>query len=90
MDIKLVILVIALHTIPAFASNTTNLLNAERAWEICTHKVLEVAPGIFINEASELMVGNKIHHLVVTENNVIKGIVSSIALIREGMLNKNA
>ena len=62
----------------------------EKAWEICTHKIIEVNPSISINEASELMVKNRIHHLVVIENNEIKGIVSSIDLIRECLLNKNA
>lgn len=64
--------------------------NAEHAWEICTHKIIEVNPNISIIEASKLMVENKVHHLVVTENNVIKGIISSIDLLRECFLNKNA
>ena len=62
---------------------------AEHAWEVCTHNVIEVSPDVSVKEASELMVKNKIHHLVVTENNAIKGIVSSIDIIRKGLLNKN-
>lgn len=61
----------------------------EHAWEVCTHKIIEVSPDISVIEASELMVKNKIHHLVVTENNAIKGIVSSIDLIRECLLKEN-
>lgn len=34
---------------------------AERAWEVCTHKVIEVSPDISFKEASELLVKNKIH-----------------------------
>ncbi len=63
---------------------------AEYAWEVCTHKTIEVSPAMSIKEASELMVKNKIHHLLVTENNAIKGIVSSVDIIREGLLDKNA
>ena len=62
---------------------------AKHAWEVCTHKVVEVSSDISVKEASELMVENKIHHLVVTENNAIKGIVSSIDLIKKCVLNKN-
>jgi CBS domain-containing protein len=61
---------------------------AERAWEVCTHKTIEVSPGITVHEAAELMVKNKIHHLVVTENKLIKGIASSIDLIRECLLKQ--
>lgn len=63
---------------------------AERAWEVCTHKVIEVSPDISVKEAAELMVKNKIHHLVVTENKSIKGIVSSIDLVRGYFLKQNA
>lgn len=68
--------------------NTHKNPKAKHAWEVCTHKVIEVSPDISVKEASELMVKNKIHHLVVTENYAIKGIVSSIDLIK-GLLNKN-
>ncbi|MCK4742380.1 MAG: CBS domain-containing protein [Sulfuriflexus sp.] len=64
--------------------------NAKYAWEICTHKVIEVSSVISLMEACEIMVKNKIHHLVVTENNAIKGVISSLDLISECLLNKNA
>ena len=55
---------------------------AERAWEMCTHKIIEVSSNITVKEAAELMVNNNIHHLVVTENGSIKGIVSSIDILK--------
>ena len=55
---------------------------AERAWEMCTHKTIEVSPDISVKEAAALMVKNSIHHLVVIEDGSIKGIVSSIDIIR--------
>jgi CBS domain-containing protein len=55
---------------------------AERAWEMCTHKTIEVSPDISVKEAAALMVKNNIHHLVVIEDGSIKGIVSSIDIIR--------
>jgi len=63
---------------------------AEHAWEVCTHKVIEVSPDISIKEASELMVNNNVHHLMVIDNNVIKGVVSSIDIIRVCKLDKSA
>ena len=60
---------------------------AERAWEMCTHKIIEVSSDISIKEAAELMVENSIHHLVVIEDGSIKGIVSSIDILRGYVLS---
>lgn len=69
--------------------NTHKNPKTAHAWEICTHKVIEVQSDISIKEASELMLKNKIHHLVVTEENIIHGIISSIDLLRK-CINNNA
>jgi len=55
---------------------------AERAWEMCTHKTIAVSPDISVKEAAELMVKNNIHHLVVVEDGSVRGIVSSIDILR--------
>jgi CBS domain-containing protein len=55
---------------------------AERAWEMCTHKTIAVSADISVKEAAELMVENNIHHLVVVEDGSVKGIVSSIDILR--------
>lgn len=55
---------------------------AERAWQMCTHKIIEVGSELSVREAAELMLNNNIHHLVVTENGSIKGIVSSLDILR--------
>ena len=55
---------------------------AERAWEMCTHKIIEVSSDISVKEAAELMIKNNIHHLVVIEDGSIKGIVSSIDILK--------
>ena len=60
---------------------------AERAWEMCTHKIIEVSSDISVKEAAELMVKNNIHHLVVIEDESIKGIVSSIDILRGYILS---
>jgi len=63
---------------------------AKRAWEVCTHKIVEVSPGISTREAAELMIKNKIHHLVISEHETIIGLVSSIDIIEECLLKNNA
>ena len=60
---------------------------AERAWEMCTHKIIEVGPDISVKEAAELMVKNNIHHLVVVEDGSINGIVSSIDILRKAIIS---
>ncbi len=55
---------------------------AERAWEMCTHKTIAVSADISVKEAAELMVKNNIHHLVVVEDGLVRGIVSSIDILR--------
>jgi len=49
----------------------------ERAWELCSHKIIEVSSDTSAKETAKLMLKNKIHHVVVTENKSIIGIVSA-------------
>ncbi|MGZ4969700.1 MAG: CBS domain-containing protein [Methylobacter sp.] len=55
----------------------------ERAWELCTHKVVEVSVDTSVKENAKLMLKNNIHHIVITENKTIKGIVSASDFIGE-------
>lgn len=55
----------------------------ERAWELCTHKVIAVSPNTSARETAILMLKNKIHHIVILENQLIKGVVSSMDFVRE-------
>lgn len=55
----------------------------ERAWEICTHRVIEVSPEVPVLEVARIMIENKIHHVIVTEENILKGVASSIDLLRK-------
>jgi CBS domain-containing protein len=63
---------------------------AELAWEVCTHKIIEVSPNISIKEAAELMIKNKIHHIIISKNNSLKGIVSLIDITENCLLKQNA
>ena len=58
----------------------------KRAWEVCTHKIIEVKPDISIKEAAKLLIKNKIHHLVISVDETITGIVSSNDILEEYLL----
>lgn len=55
---------------------------AVKAWEICTYRPVEVTPDTPITEVASLMLTHKIHHVVVMENEVMKGIVSSLDFVQ--------
>jgi len=56
---------------------------AVRAWEMCTHKPIEVHPDATVEEVARLMVKTGIHHVVVTKNGALFGVVSSFDFVKE-------
>jgi len=52
-----------------------------RAWEMCSYRPLTVSPESSIHDAARLMVDNQIHHVVVVEDKILKGIVSSLDIV---------
>lgn len=48
-----------------------------KAWELCSHNVIFANEGTSIKEISDLMTKNKIHHILILENGVAQGCVSS-------------
>lgn len=59
---------------------------AVRAWEICTYRPVEVRPDTPMREVAELMVRHKIHHVLVTEDHLVKGIVSALDFVEQYVL----
>lgn len=57
------------------------------AWEICTHRPIEVPAGQSVIEVAKLMVKRKIHHVLVTENGALLGVVSSFDLVEKYLLD---
>lgn len=55
---------------------------AVHAWEICTYRPIEVTPDTPLIDVAGLMLAHRIHHVVVMENEVLKGIVSSLDFVR--------
>jgi CBS domain-containing protein len=54
-----------------------------RAWEICSYKPVEVSPDASVSDVARLMVARGIHHVVVTENKAIIGIVSALDFVKQ-------
>lgn len=55
--------------------------NAVLAWEMCTYKPLTASPQTSVEDVARLMVEHRIHHVVVVNNGVLKGLVSSLDVI---------
>ena len=53
------------------------------AWEICSYKPVEVGPGATLSDVARMMVAHDIHHVLVTDNNAIVGIVSALDFVRQ-------
>jgi CBS domain-containing protein len=54
-----------------------------RAWEICTYKPVEVGPDTPLDEVARRMIERQIHHVIVTEDKTIKGVVSALDFVRQ-------
>jgi CBS domain-containing protein len=59
---------------------------AIRAWELCTYKPIAVRPETSIGEVAKLMIKNKIHHVPVTENGKLCGMVSALDFVEQFVL----
>jgi CBS domain-containing protein len=59
---------------------------AVRAWELCTHKPIAVSPQTSVAEVARLMIKNRIHHVLITENGTLRGIVSALDFVEQYVL----
>ncbi|MCK9531032.1 MAG: CBS domain-containing protein [Gammaproteobacteria bacterium] len=72
--------VISASDIVQFHSRQENT-KLRRAWEICTHQVIEVPPNTPLQKVARLMLDKHVHHVVVTEAGRVTGVLSSLDLI---------
>lgn len=72
--------IISLKDIAHFHAAKNNA-KAIRAWEICSYKPLTASPESSIDEVARLMVEHLIHHVVIEENGLLKGLVSSLDIV---------
>lgn len=52
------------------------------AWQLCTYKPVTVRPDATLGEVARLMTEGNIHHVVVVEDQEIRGVVSSLDFVR--------
>lgn len=52
------------------------------AWQLCTYKPIGVDPETPVDEVARAMIAQRIHHVVVTRNAEIVGVVSSLDFVR--------
>jgi len=55
---------------------------AVRAWQLCSYKPITVSPDTPVSEVARRMIEQKIHHVVVIDNEGIAGVVSSLDFVR--------
>ena len=72
--------IISLKDIHQLNAQKTNLKTI-RAWEACTYRPIVVPPDTPIEDGAHLMVENRIHHVIITEDRKLKGFVSSLDII---------
>lgn len=51
--------------------------NTTHAWEICSQEVKQISPDATLGQAMAIMKSNNIHHLVVMEDDVVNGVITS-------------
>lgn len=52
-----------------------------KAWELCSHRVIEAEIGVTPPEAAKLMLQHGVHHVVVSSGGKVVGMMSSIDVI---------
>lgn len=60
-----------------------------KAWEICSHSLIQVDSTVTCKEAASKLINEKIHHLLIVTDDVICGVVSSIDLLRHYVGQEN-
>ena len=52
------------------------------AWQLCSYKPIGVGIDTPVHEVARLMVDRHVHHVVVTEDSTVVGVVSSLDFVR--------
>jgi CBS domain-containing protein len=60
-----------------------------RAWEMCTYRAEAVSPDLTVEAAARMMLDKKIHHIVVAEDKIVHGIVSTLDVLQHYVTNMN-
>lgn len=55
---------------------------ATAAWQLCSYRPITVPPHTPVGTVASLMIQHHIHHVVVTDEHGIRGVVSALDLVR--------
>lgn len=72
--------IISLKDIRHFHSTNRNPREI-RAWEICSYRPLQMSSDTPVKDVAELMVQQGIHHVVIVDDKVVTGFISSLDVI---------
>jgi CBS domain-containing protein len=53
-----------------------------QAWQVCSYRPVEAAPDSPAREVARMMVERRIHHVIVTSDKNVLGVVSSLDFVR--------
>lgn len=56
-----------------------------KAWEICSKRLIKIAPEDTVAGAMKLMIENKVHHILVMTGDYLEGVISSFDVMKEMM-----
>lgn len=56
------------------------------AWQICTYKPISVSADTSVADVARLMLERRIHHVVVTRDGIMVGVVSALDFVRAFVL----
>jgi signal-transduction protein with cAMP-binding, CBS, and nucleotidyltransferase domain len=56
-------------------------------WQVCSYKPISVSAQTSVAEVAQLMLAHKIHHVVVTEDGGMVGVVSALDFVRRFALD---
>jgi signal-transduction protein with cAMP-binding, CBS, and nucleotidyltransferase domain len=57
------------------------------AWQVCHYKPISVTADTSVAEVARLMLAHKIHHVVVTKDDTMVGVVSTLDFVRRFVLD---
>jgi signal-transduction protein with cAMP-binding, CBS, and nucleotidyltransferase domain len=59
-----------------------------KAWEICSKKIIKIGPEETILGAVQLMLENRVHHVLVMTGDYLEGIISTFDVLKEMTKNE--
>ncbi len=54
-----------------------------KAWEVCSKSLIKIAPEDTLRGAVQLMVDNKVNHVLVMTGDYLEGVISSFDVLKE-------